>query len=96
MTNLYYGPLRRRVANLEKRYFSDRKPANVFCWYDENGEIFEMFGAGISWSKARDGGEPPEITDELIDSTGADVRHGGDRAFYEPANDFIRMPHKHR
>jgi antirestriction protein ArdC len=34
--------------------------------------------------------------DELIEATGADVRHGGDRAFYRPADDYIQMPHKHR
>lgn len=34
--------------------------------------------------------------DELIVATGADIRHGGERAFYRPADDYIQMPHKHR
>ena len=37
-----------------------------------------------------------EPADELISATGADVRHGGERAFYSPAGDFIQMPFKHR
>jgi antirestriction protein ArdC len=30
--------------------------------------------------------------DQFIATTGADVRYGGDRAFYSPAQDFIGMP----
>ncbi len=71
MTQLYYRPFRRQVDNLERRYFPDRKPLNIFCWFDENGEVFEMFGVDFSWSRSRDGGEPPEITDEFIDSVRA-------------------------
>jgi len=28
----------------------------------------------------------------FITSTGADIRHGGDRAYYRPADDYIRLP----
>lgn len=34
--------------------------------------------------------------DELIEATEADIRHGGNRAFYRPSEDFIQMPPKHR
>lgn len=34
--------------------------------------------------------------DELIEATGADLRHGGESAFYRPSGDYIQMPHKHR
>lgn len=34
--------------------------------------------------------------DEALKATGADIRFGGDRAFYEPIGDFIQMPPKHR
>jgi antirestriction protein ArdC len=30
---------------------------------------------------------------EAIDATGAELRHGGDRAFYLPSEDYIQMPH---
>ena len=46
--------------------------------------------------------EPTEVTidfapaDELIEGTGADIRHGGESAFYRPSDDYIQMPHKHR
>lgn len=33
--------------------------------------------------------------DRLIASTGADIRFGGDRAFYHPAEDYIQLPLKH-
>lgn len=38
----------------------------------------------------------PDVRDEAIDafftSTGADIRHGGNRAFYVPSQDYVQMP----
>jgi len=34
--------------------------------------------------------------EETIKATGADIRNGGDHAFYNRTGDFIQMPHKHR
>jgi antirestriction protein ArdC len=31
-----------------------------------------------------------------IAATGADIRHGGNRAYYEPQGDYIAMPHRHQ
>ncbi len=36
-----------------------------------------------------------EEADQLIENTGADIRYGGDQAFYQPKGDFIQLPHKH-
>ncbi len=33
---------------------------------------------------------------ELIEATGADIKHGGERAFYAPAGDYIQMPYRER
>ncbi len=35
-----------------------------------------------------------EHADAVIAATGADIRHGGDRAFYSPTGDFIQLPHR--
>jgi antirestriction protein ArdC len=35
---------------------------------------------------------PVEAFDAVLDSYGADLRHGGDRAFYNPSGDYIGMP----
>ncbi len=37
-----------------------------------------------------------EIADTVIDSTGADIRYGGNAAFYNPPGDFIQLPHRHQ
>lgn len=34
--------------------------------------------------------------EELIAATQADIRHGGERAFYSPVGDFIQLPHRER
>jgi antirestriction protein ArdC len=34
--------------------------------------------------------------EELIVATGADIRHGGERAFYDTVGDYIQLPHRHR
>jgi antirestriction protein ArdC len=35
-----------------------------------------------------------EPAEKMIAATGADIRIGGDKAFYHPANDFIQLPRK--
>lgn len=35
-----------------------------------------------------------EHADAVIAATGADIRHGGDRAFYSPTGDFIQLPNR--
>jgi antirestriction protein ArdC len=32
------------------------------------------------------------MLDEFMASTGAEIKHGGDRAFYQPGNDFVQLP----
>jgi antirestriction protein ArdC len=32
--------------------------------------------------------------EQVIAATGADIRHGGDRAFYDPQDDYIQMPQR--
>lgn len=35
-----------------------------------------------------------EAADDVIQSTGADIRFGGNEAFYNPPGDFIQLPHR--
>jgi antirestriction protein ArdC len=37
-----------------------------------------------------------EEAERVISATWADIRHGGDRAFYRPREDFIQMPERGR
>jgi antirestriction protein ArdC len=39
-----------------------------------------------------DAGDTMPSVDQWIAATGADIKHGGDRAFYSPAADYIQMP----
>ena len=45
-----------------------------------------------------DGNNEPDYgpAEELIAATGADIRHGGERAFYSLDGDFIQLPHRER
>lgn len=36
--------------------------------------------------------EPCEVAERIIECSGAEIRHGGFRAFYSPPNDVIRLP----
>ena len=55
-------------------------------------ERFQAIEGDASATTAPDFG-PAE---ELIAATGADIRHGGERAFYDRLGDFIQVPHKQR
>jgi antirestriction protein ArdC len=49
-----------------------------------------------AWETARPvrSWNPIEKAETLAQTTGADIRHGGNRAFYSPAYDFIQVPVK--
>lgn len=40
--------------------------------------------------------DPIDAAERLVSATGADIRIGGDSAFFAPASDYIVMPDKHR
>ncbi|TWU49300.1 ArdC family protein [Rubripirellula reticaptiva] len=40
--------------------------------------------------------ESYEHADQLIDDIGADIRYGGNQAFYTPQGDYIQLPHRTR
>lgn len=52
-------------------------------------------------AKEAEEGQPPAEPDsqpaeELISATGADIRHGGERAFYDLAADYVQLPYRER
>ena len=59
--------------------------------------------SGLSVERFRVGNQPVtaeqieqryQQADAAIDATGADIRYGGNQAFYQTHNDFIQMPHR--
>jgi antirestriction protein ArdC len=40
--------------------------------------------------------DPLEAAEQLMKLSRADIREGGDRAFYDPAGDFVALPDRHR
>lgn len=66
--------------------------------------IFGWAGAAVFHSSQVDGYEAPQVetrefvanavAEQVLADSGADIRHGGDRAFYVPSQDFIQMPTK--
>jgi len=78
---------------VEDKFFMLRN-FTVFCADQVEGD----FAESLQVTDDEPSGDVPNFgpADELIEATGADVRHGGERAFYRPSEDFIQMPHKHR
>ena len=51
----------------------------------------------IGFAKSQDNNtERYEEADFVIDATCADIRYGGNDAFYNPPGDFIQLPHRHQ
>lgn len=48
--------------------------------------------AALNWDNAVSRPNPEDAAAAFITATKADIRHGGDRAFYRPADDYIRLP----
>jgi antirestriction protein ArdC len=72
----------------EKRFFC--KEYSVFNIDQCGGDALDRFRV------ARPAGEFMDFgpAEEAIAATGADVKHGGNRAFFDPINDFVQLPIK--
>lgn len=44
--------------------------------------------------KVADGADDLGHVEAFLKASGADIRHGGDRAYYAPSSDYIQLPHK--
>jgi antirestriction protein ArdC len=69
----------------------------TFCVFNadqvEGAERFQVIEETNGQGQRQPDFEPAE---ELMRATGADIRHGGDKAFYSVAGDFICLPRKER
>jgi antirestriction protein ArdC len=55
----------------------------------------QQYQVGFAQPK-EDTGERYEHADAVIEATGADIRHGGNKAFYSLDGDYIQMPFQHQ
>ena len=55
----------------------------------------EKFRVGFT-KPQNDSAERYDNADAVIDAIGADIRHGGNEAFYNPPGDFIQLPSRHQ
>ena len=79
--------------DVEDKFFMLRT-YTVFCADQVEGEFAESLQ--VHDEEPTDAAPDFKPADDLIQATGADVRHGGDRAYYDPADDYIQVPSKHR
>ncbi len=56
----------------------------------------QVDGYEVDLPEPKDPVEIDENAESFVRSTGADIRHGGTRAFYRPGDDFIQLPDRER
>ena len=83
-------------------------PAETQSELDAGEDIRRVARASWVFNASQvDGYKPPEpayrdpiqrngSADQLVGDTGADIRHGGDQAYYHPRDDYIQMPDERR
>jgi antirestriction protein ArdC len=69
------------------------KTFTVFNAEQTNG--LEQFRVGFA-KPQNNSVERHENADAVIDATGADIRYGGNEAFYNPPGGFVCLPHRHQ
>jgi len=91
---VFYKPIKKTVVDdhtgeEQRESFCVLRTYTVFCADQVSGaERFQVVEDGAT------GNAEPDFApaEELIAATGADIRHGGERAFYAPVGDFIQLP----
>lgn len=64
-------------------------------WNAEQTTGLDQFRIGFA-KPQNDSVKRYENADSVIDATCADIRYGGNEAFYNPPGDFIQLPHRHQ
>lgn len=72
------------------------KTYTVFCLDQVEGASLDHLRAGNAPLTSDEVHDRHEKAEWVIAATFADVRHGGDRAFYRPKEDFIQVPERER
>lgn len=90
---VYYGSTVKTVED-ERGEEADRTIRFLKSYPVFNVEQIEHLPAHFYQHKGADlvRTPPPSERAAFFDAIGADIRHGGDRAFYRPGEDFIQMP----
>jgi len=92
-----WKPVSRKRANKDGKKVDDSflimREFSVFNIEQTTG--LDEFRVGFA-QPAVDTSERYEETDRVIEATDADIRHGGNDAFYTPQNDFIQCPFRHQ
>jgi antirestriction protein ArdC len=99
---VYCRPVTRRQTDAngderEEKFFLTRT-YTVFCIDQVHGDHLDHLRVGHVDGKlgTEEIEERYEKADAAIQATGADIRHGGNRAFYCPSKDYIQLPYRHQ
>jgi antirestriction protein ArdC len=92
-----WKPIQRKRSNEEGMEVDDNfLVMREFCVFNaEQTDGLDKFRVGFSKSETAES-DRFSNAQELIDGIGADLRHGGNQAFYRPQDDFIQMPFSHQ
>jgi antirestriction protein ArdC len=93
---ILWKPIQRKRANEQGKDVEDNfLIMREFCVFNaEQTTGLEKFRIGFA--KPQDSSVRYEMADAVIDSTGADIRYGGNRAFCDMFGDFIQLPYRHQ
>jgi antirestriction protein ArdC len=92
-----WKPIQRKRTNEQGKDVEDSfLVMREFCvWNAEQSTGLDKFRVG--YAKPEIGSdERHEKADAVIDATGADIRYGGNGAFYNLMGDFIQLPNRHQ
>ena len=92
-----WKPIQRKRSNEQGKEIEDSfLMMREFCVFNaEQTNGLDQFRVGFSKSEIAES-DRFSNAQELIESIGADLRHGGNQAFYRPQDDFIQLPHRHQ
>jgi antirestriction protein ArdC len=97
---VFCKPCRRIKTNVAQEESEERfwllRTYTVFNVDQVSGSSVDRFRVGQQENTSTDVEQRFQLADDAIEATGADIRFGGDQAFYQPDLDYIQMPHRHQ
>ena len=94
---ILWKPIERKRSNQDGEKVDDSfLVMREFCVFNaEQTTGLDQYRVGFA-QRQLNSDERYEHADAVIDSIGADIRYGGNQAFYNTTNDFIQLPYRHQ
>lgn len=97
-TIIYFSPVTKTVVRDGEETEDTFAVMRTYCVFNLDAVVgpFDHLRPGYTTTQPGEIEQRCERANQVIAATGADIRHGGNEAFYSPRGDYVQIPFRHQ